>query len=514
MPSAVTTRPRAALAGSPGGPSRHGRDIPGSPGARPPRPRALRPDRNVPSSPAPHRYSKLSTALEVLRSPLFWLLVALFDGNERDPHQVGRPSAHPAYVKVLVMVIRTDCASMAETLTELGDPLVWRMVKRACNKYRRQGFGPCGDQVPSPSQMKAFHASLKLRFPKLAEILREESSRAVIERIQELGLLDPAAPLAGKTPDPRNYVATDGTVMAPAFGRGKDESCCKQIRFNDPWERHRIYGSKVQTTSLRVSVPGVRFILDARMVEPGPNGAPGNELPAISAAIEGIDRLSGGGLRGLIVDSVVRGTFVTELARRGIVAVCHPHAAANPNRQQGGRMSKGRRERSHEYVPAKHHVRGIGICQHDLVNIGTVMHTRVTDDTGAETLVPLTLAKSYTRANRRGTYRQYHDYAVPCVHGEFTHRHAPFAQDGKGINYGEFERFYPVGSEAFTTLYGRRNDTESWHAQAKRRGRGRMPAKDANLQNIYLILGALRENILAFDRLERAGITSAAQLSP
>jgi hypothetical protein len=56
--------------------------------------------------------------------------------------------------------------------------------------------------------------------------------------------------------------------------------------------------------------------------------------------------LAGGGMRGLLYDSAIRGPVVTALQRHGVIVVNHPHAASNPDGGAGNRLNPSRVEKS------------------------------------------------------------------------------------------------------------------------------------------------------------------------
>ena len=142
-------------------------------------------------------------------------------------------------------------------------------------------------------------------------------------------------------------------------------------------------------------------------------------------------------------------------------------------------------------------------CEHALIVIGSVPHTRTLDDEGNETLVELEVVAGQQRTNKSGVRRSYHRYKVPCIHGQFQHTHRLYPDDEGRIIHGEVTRFYPTNTPQFYNLYGRRNATESWHAELKRIRR-RPPVRGIAMQSFYLSCMIVLQNARNIERMRRA----------
>jgi hypothetical protein len=398
---------------------------------------------------------------------------------------------------------------MLATVTELSFAPVWAAVRQALDANREESWDRAPDTCPGLSQMKSFNQKLAA----LGAEWREQAADAVCEQAvrdaQEHGFLDPNRKNSLSNPDGRDFVATDGTVMLPAYGSGHDDSIGPQIVFNDEKAKHKPIGSKVLTSFVHDARAGSRIILRADIVPPGPNGSPGGESEPVARAMRAIAEIAKGGLKGVIVDSVLRGILVSELDRQGIITVNYPHAKSNPNRATGGRKAVGRIERSVEMPPMTHNAKGAPCCEHALVYVGSVPHTRVTDDEGNEQLVPLPIVKYPRRQNKDGSWRSYHDYEVSCIRGDFVHTQRLFPSEDTAINHGESTRFYPTSTEVFNDLYGRRNATESWHAELKR-NRRRLPVRGMAMQSFYLCCMVVTQNARNIERMKRASAPPGA----
>ena len=66
-------------------------------------------------------------------------------------------------------------------------------------------------------------------------------------------------------------------------------------------------------------------------------------------------------------------------------------------------------------------------------------------------------------------------------------------ENGPVINRGEYLRFYTPKTWQFTSLYGRRNDTEALHNEAKAK-MPRLPAYGAIRQELFILAFSLGYN--------------------
>jgi hypothetical protein len=102
---------------------------------------------------------------------------------------------------------------------------------------------------------------------------------------------------------------------------------------------------------------------------------------------------------------------------------------------------------------------------------------------------------------------------VWCKHSGFKARYRLFPEkQGIDASIGEVTRVFPVVSEQFKTLYGRRNDTESWHNQLNR-NRDRMPVRGMKAQSVFLIGLQILENAEAVARMRnKSGLPSTLEI--
>lgn len=459
--------------------------------------------------PPPEQFSVTETACIVAASTQFWVLAEKLPRNNHIPGMRGRKPKCADYTKLLVACMSWQRISMLATVTELSFGPTWDAVRQVLDKHRNPEWDAAPEFCPSLSQMKSFNQKLSNLDVVWHESAADLVTQQAVRDAQAHGYLNPNRKNSWSKPDGRDFVATDGTVMLPAYGSGPDDSLGPQIVFNDEKASNKPIGSKVLTTFAHGDTPGSRIILRADVVPPGPNGSPGGESEPVAHAVRNIMRASNGGLKGVIVDSVLRGKLISELDREGCLTVNYPHAKSNPNRAEGGRNAEGRIERSLELPAMVHSARGAANCQHALIFVGSVPHTRVSDAEGNDQLLPLRIVNQLRRQNKDGSWRSYHVYEVTCIRGDFQHTHNLFPKVESSINYGESGRFYPTDSEQFKTLYGRRNATESWHAELKR-NRKRLPVRGMKMQSFYLCCLVITENARNIERMRRAAAPPGA----
>jgi len=171
-------------------------------------------------------------------------------------------------------------------------------------------------------------------------------------------------------------------------------------------------------------------------------------------------------------------------------------------------------------------------CQHPIIWEGGVPKTRTMDVDGNETLTALELEDIDVAENSNGTFRWYHTYLIPCIHGDFKHRFRlfegtnerykerqkdlqgtdtistgrPKGRAAKGTTskspvHGEYQRIVPVNTPEFAYLYGKRNISESMHRSMKRR-RVNQHVRGMALQSYYLAAGSLMWNAIQAHRMQ------------
>lgn len=445
----------------------------------------------------------IEIALEVIRSADFRAAVKVFPRNEitaRDTRG-GAPAHQPDFILYLLLILTSRLGSQRAAVRFLRtSPTNWRAVRKAL----RRAFPEYTIPLNPPKRSHLQHFNQRVKSPQgavwIARIRKIQREHA-IRRAQRLGLLPNEAAFSHKHIDLRQWVASDGTVFAPPSKRRRmtregqhiDEASGYHIKNGTDRE----FGTQFALVNTRTLDRYSRVILDVQHVAPlGPKKTRGNEGAAIHEMVcELKDEVPG--IRGLVVDSIIRGNRLVDLAERGVHVVNYPHAESNPNRSADQRMAPGRVEKSHKIVSVKHERRNGRTCVHDVYAEGGQILTSVMNSRGQTTMMPLEVVKYEERQSRNGKYKYYFVVKIPCAHGDVEQRIGLFhTADGElEFNRGEYLRLYAPGSEPFNVLYGRRNDTENSHANFKSR-MPRMRAYGAQMQTMVMLGLMLQENVV------------------
>ena len=463
----------------------------------------------------------------VLASPDFWHAARELPGSAKPAHaRPGRPVDHPDWLYLLVAATASVTGSQRAAIVFLADPMMWQYLRDTTdgNEYRAGlGLALLGPKPVARHHLKHFQAKWA------AEEYRDHVQRAKATALgvartaaHQQGLLDPAKPFDYDTPDRGQWVSFDGTVFRPASKSrpSKKEGVNRRIDAAAGYHHvggdtaTRVYGAKVVFASVRTDDYHGRLILDYDPVTGETKTGIGDEA-ATTLDITRRLRAHLPGMKGLIVDSVLRGKHITDLADDGLLVVNYPHAASNPNRRTGNRHAIGRIEKSTKVHVHTHKRKNGTVCEHHIHVSGTVYHQVTFDALGQETLQPLDVTAVEHRVNADGSHRWYHLLAVPCQYGDTKARIALFHDPRKntaGIrirNRGEYLRAHPTNTPQFTVLYGRRNDTESLHNQVKKY-LPKMPAYGVPAQSLYLLGMVIAHNSMTrAQHLKRHGQPNA-----
>ncbi|MDQ1703255.1 MAG: hypothetical protein QOF57_2507 [Frankiaceae bacterium] len=173
-----------------------------------------------------------------------------------------------------------------------------------------------------------------------------EARALAVAQAQAMDLLDPRQEFQFANPDPRQYVGVDGTVFSVGRYTKRALTSCQEHIVGG---KVKVFGAKFTIASIRI--PGQfksRVILSYDHTGTrDPASAHPDESAAVEAVIPVLAALSNGGVKGVVVDSIVRGKAVIRLQRNGMTVVNHPHAAANPDTKPGHRHNSTRVEKSH-----------------------------------------------------------------------------------------------------------------------------------------------------------------------
>lgn len=336
-----------------------------------------------------------------------------------------------------------------------------------------------------------------------------EFERLAINQGQHMGILDRSQDFVFARPDRNQFIGFDGTVFtAPKRSVTRD-----QYRTG---EGTVVLGSKWGITSSRIDgQKRSRLIYSFAHIHKDVDDSFDNEQEVVRDAIPRLRDISQGGIKGLLIDSVIRGEDVILLQRVGVTVVNYPYAASNPGGGSGNRLNETRVEKSHLRRVATH-INGFGTtCEHYVFAIGGQFVQSVMNSMGEYELQRLEHVEYQQRPNRDGTRREYHVFRIACAHGEdFTERvplfHTSPTSNDPDYNWGEVVRVYPPGSAESKFLYRARPDTEARHTDLKARLK-HFPT-DAAGQGLRLLGAAMAMNGLAWQvHLEAHGENNVIQ---
>ena len=457
------------------------------------------------------------TVRATLADPGFWAAADQMPGNApariRKP---GRPVELPSWALYLVACVAGYLGSQRAAVAYFADPVMWDIIRIWSQPHTPNGWSALPAKPATRSKLRTFLE--KWDGPEWADVrARVEKAQmgAAMSEAKRLGHFHPDCPLSYNKVDFRQWVTTDGTVLKAPSDHSPDEDT--QHRTDDASGLHSKGGSTARGSKY-VLIETVsdedrgRFIVAAAHVTPKPGKQQGDEAEPTVTAVLNLKQIASG-VRGVIVDTVLRGNHIKTLARNGIITVNIPPAAENPDRQTQGRNSENRVERI-QYLRTHEHTLPNGhTCKHRLHTAGSAIHQERYDDEGNTILVRLPNAiTGYDRPNADGSSRWYVEYPVPCPHDDTTvavRIDGPGRADSKAWSWTDLMRFYPVGSPQFGLLYGRRNATESVHRQYKRKAE-RVPAYGYTRQLLFVIGYIATHNAVARAfHLRRAGKPNA-----
>lgn len=301
---------------------------------------------------------------------------------------------------------------------------------------------------------------------------------------QSLGYLNPNERLSWDNPRREQGVVYDGTVWS-------FRNALKATASTAPWniggpDGPLVTGSKIVTATVRGKDHGSRVVLD--ILHSGHHHSSEGTHEAASIRLS-LDRLrplattSTGktkkeGIRILIVDSVIRGQDVIDIQRSGVIVVNYPHAKSNPGRkdtkkgERAKRFNPTRKEHSQLRATIEHRDANGHLCIHPVMAIGGTLVHMTENSHGDYEPHPLTVINYERRPNADHTaWREYQNVVIPCHSGDLIARIALFQTDPNSTdpiaNYGETVRVWSPSSPQAGYLYGRRNDSESWHNTLK-----------------------------------------------
>lgn len=445
--------------------------------------------------------SDLQHGRMVLRSPQFWEVAWCLPGNVRRTGKRGKPAHYPAWVLLFLATMTTVWGSQKAAITQVClDKSTWLAYRRLAKKHLPEGWDMPPKQPPQRHHLSYFVRLWKR--PEWARVVEQAASTfrsTSIEFATELGHLPAGEKLRYDCPNPSQWIAFDGTVYkGPTNNRTRrpervDSACGWHNKFGE--ERARVWGSKFVFGSLRSEDYHGRLIIDFEHVR-GPNDITGigDEGRAIVAMAKRI-RAEAPGMRGVIVDGVLRDTHISELSSVNLHTINRPTAQRNPHRKTKGTNNRSRLEKTMKLTVVRHERANGRACEHHIWAIGGNLAEQVLDASGKSTWVLLTHEKVSSRRNKDGTWRHYVHATLTCNQASVPLtvplHHQP--KEGAPLKRGEVLRYYPPTSWQFGVLYGRRNDTESLHNEMKR-AMPRLPAYSVAGQRLFVLAYAIRHN--------------------
>lgn len=447
-----------------------------------------------------NKAGQLQKLLAVVHSPQTWEAANEFH-LQRPFGQRGRPAKQPGWLVLLFLCATHIAGTQRAGVALVSDPYVWEIIRRESDKVRPQHLPAATVSPPTRSQFRTMMKNLEteqgqIAFASACDLMTASS----IAFAREDGYLDPEQPLRYNDLDFGQWVTYDGTTYDAATRAGKrsDQSAGDQLRSGKPGN----YGSKVLFGSVRGMDFQSRWILDFQQVIGQTPSGVGDEAKYIDLSARRLKALAPG-MRGVICDTILTSSLLAMLARSGILTVNFPVAAENPDRATAGRHNPRRKEKKAK-LPTHTHVRpGGGECRHTLRVYGTVYQEERLNQHGKYEWSNLNVT-GYKggRPDADGNYRWYHEIVLPCQYGDQIVR-VPLFHDprikikGQNVNRGEHFRFYPQNTPQHQVMYGRRNDTESLHAQLKRT-MWQMPAYTSKRQALFLLGVQLAQNSLTY----------------
>jgi hypothetical protein len=434
------------------------------------------------------------TLRATMADPAFWAAARQLPGNAPSPHPTpGRPVQMPAWGLYLVVCVAGYLGSQRAAIAYFADPVMWDVIRMWAQPHTPNGWSALPPKPPTRAMLRTFlnkwdrddWADVRAR-------LEKAQMGAALSEVKRRGHFNPDERLSYNKVDFRQWVTTDGTVLKAPSDHSPDDD---EPHRTDPASGLHTKAGSTAHGSKFVFIETVsdeyrgRFIVATAHVTPKPGKQHGDEAaPTVNALLN--LKQAAPGMWGVIADTVLRGTHIGPLARRGIITVNHAPAAENPDRIRKGRHNRKRVERIQFLRTHRHELANGHICEHRLHTVGSVPHQEVYDDQGNSILTPLPNAiTGHDRPNADGSSRWYVEYPVPCPHGATTAAlriDAPGRNDSKGWAWNDLMRFYPSGTPQFGLLYGRRNATESVHRQLKRKAE-RVPAYGYTRQMLFVL---------------------------
>ena len=395
-------------------------------------------------------------------------------GELLEESRVGRHRKHPQWVPMAYAALARHFRSANRLDGELAHGL-WDVL-------RRDGMAAGLDDpgtAPYTYPQHTYWREQAIRDVERREHLLEAFTTLAIDHARTTGLLLPMGRGSLTHPHPSRTIYGDGTVVRPIYrkapptgGADDDEGASvgtggasgqaeepsgRQDESAAVFHRHDgpIRGNDFVCFYARGEGSGSRIVLGVDRVD-----APGREAETAIALIERIAGIAGEGIQAVVYDGAFKGVHIDDVMRRFGLVVVNKLAAAVRTEEET--VAKRRALGTFE------HKVGRRTCTHHLhIDNGTVIDVALADD-GTPVTVAAATRKQVKRVRRTdGSYRFHLGVMIPCRRGSFTLWLSPHATKD-GDNLPEHLRLLPPDDPDFTSLYGLRNDSESFNSQFKR----------------------------------------------
>lgn len=431
------------------------------------------------------RSQVLSTSQQitaVFSHPTLYRVASVID--HRQP--VGRPALHPVWALLGFGVLARVFRSGARTEAELRAPGVWDQILATVEQVR--AAHPDLDIPPARADRPPEWSSWKhvrnryLTAPETLEAMRDEFTFTALELANEFGLLVANGPGSLSNPDPSRVVYGDGTVIRPMYRppRAKrevnkktgevtitylddrDQPITQPLRRFDPdaaeYHGHAgsVHGQNYVGLYARGPRPHQRVVLAVDRVP-----RPGQEAETATALFRHIHPAIGAGAQAFVYDGAIRGVHIDQIMREcGVLVINKVHGAASGSRTKERWFILGTWE----------HDTAHGQCRHQLAAVDGAVHEVAMTEDGTPALIHRLERKQVKRPRRStGHYHFNVAYEVPCPSGSFLAWVTPHAApEDTDHRRADAVRVIAAGEPLFATLYGLRNDSESFNSQLKR----------------------------------------------
>lgn len=442
----------------------------------------------IPFRPRTTNAGRLTTAEQltaVFTHPGLYAMADAVPAKDR----IGRPRVFPSYLLLGFGALARMYRSGSRAAHELTDPATWRTVRdavgAAATTYDLDIDLP-GDRPPDWDAYR-YARNHHLTAPDTLAAMRAAFTLSAVDQARVFGLLDPSGPGSLCHPDPTRTVYGDGTVVRPMYRppaarRTTDKATGETViayldAKGDPIDapEHRfdpdaadyhghtgsVHGQNFIAWSVRGPQHHQRVVLAVDRVP-----RPGLEADASVALLKALHAVAGTGIQAVAYDGAFRGRHIDEVMTDcGLVVINKVHAAATTAARKG----KATNPRWHALGTWEHDT-ATGACNHHLAAVDGAVSEIGLDDAGRHVVLHRLERKQVKRPRRAsGRYHFNVAYEVPCPGGAFQAWVTPHAlADEADHRRADAVRVIAEGEPEFATLYGLRNDAESFNAQLKR----------------------------------------------